>query len=149
MEVFLDLEGVIIEDFFFNNSPINENLFDELPKDLSNANFHIFSFAIFNDKDVERFNNVFRERIETTFDIKIKSVVKKEDVLAIVKKRFRIQILDEFDLTNFFGKHFSFFHFCEENKINGILFDDNVPNDKMIIKTENVNVEIFKVNKFC
>lgn len=53
MEVFLDLEGVVIEDFFFNNTPINKNLFDTISKDFSNANFHIFSFAICDDKDLE------------------------------------------------------------------------------------------------
>lgn len=148
MEVFLDLEGVVIEDFFFNNTSINKNLFDTISKDFSNANFHIFSFAICDDKDLERFNKIFKERIEKEFDIKICSVVKKEDVLSIVKKRIGVSILDEFEMTTFFGKHFSFFHFCEENMIDGILFDDAVPNDKMIIKTEKVTVEIVRVEKF-
>lgn len=140
--IFLDLEGVIIDDWF-SGEPT-----EHLPRIkawLGDAKeVGIFSFAIDNAEDVARFNQVFKPRIEAELGVKVVEVVTVAEVCRVMVKVRRVS-LDLNDVKQLYGKGPSFTEWIFATKCPGtfVLLDDNVTNRETcqgasVVKTVNV-----------
>ena len=112
--LFLDLEDTVITpvvDGWFNTGLINldkvRRIIDEWQPDF----VHIFSFAIWNQQELLRFNHAVRPRLEQALGIKLSIVPTVDDdilrnccqVLGISPDR-----VDFSDMSDFWGKHEAF-----------------------------------------
>lgn len=129
MHVFLDLEATLIEgvdQWKVYNS--NEKFRKDLLKYTShNAKVHIFSFAVWDNKEDHAFVEMIIPQLEKEYGIKIDDCIFKQDVMYAVKQIKKIQVLDDFDLSQLVGKRDAFLCFCEFfNLKHSTLFDDSV-----------------------
>lgn len=129
MHVFLDLEATLIEGVdqwkVYNSNKKFRN--DLLKYTSQNAKVHIFSFALWDTKDDHAFAEMIIPQLEKEYEIKITDCIFKQDILHAVKQIKKIQVLDEFDLSQLVGKRDAFLCFCECFKLkHSTLFDDTV-----------------------
>lgn len=112
--------------------------------------FHIFSYAIFDANDLAKFQSCMKEHIEKYYRFSITNVVLKEDVLKAVMDLRKLSVLDEFELTQLYGKRDGFLDFAKAHKIaNTVLLDDMVENVTYRINYENANyMHVFSNVKF-
>lgn len=137
MNVFLDLEKTIIEDWT-DHTLLIDNI-KKIKKQLNNIDIktlNIFSMAITSDKDIETFNRLIRKDIEKLFNIKIKSIIKIDN--KFVENMAKLENIPFFEtdfMTDIFQrnpKEELFEIFIKHNFKNeaSILFDDMVSNSK-------------------
>ena len=108
----------------------------------------IFSFAIWNDADVERFNHEFKSKLERAFNVKVVDVVKAETVHEVVCHAMRAAFtLSEF--LSLWGKKRSFMEYCAITlkDCTAVLLDDCVPNMTVHMHDLNLVVEYVNVTK--
>lgn len=129
MHVFLDLEETLIEGVdhwkVYNS---NKNFRNDLLKYVShNAKVHIFSFAVWDNKEDHAFIEMIIPQLEKEYGIKIDDCIFKQDIAFAIKQVKNIQVLDEFDLSQLVGKQDAFLCFCKYfNLKHATLFDDTV-----------------------
>ena len=89
----------------------------------------IFSFAIWNEKDLIRFDKEFKKMLEDTFEVKIVNVLTTEQIRQTVCQAMCAQF-DIHDFLSLWGKKRAFVEFCEAVHPNThtVLLDDCVPN---------------------
>jgi len=132
--VFLDLEQTLIDSwdnpFTFNQSKHIRFTLQHLS--FRPTNFHLFTWAINNQSELRQFKSQTLPHIEKEFRIKIDHIILKDECLQITKNIRKIQVLDEFDLSQLIGKGDAFFDFCKFHQItDSVLFDDTVENSKL------------------
>jgi hypothetical protein len=159
LHVFLDLEQTLIKSWdectIMNPAMIDmiaraKNSEHSLFGSRTPIQFHIFSYAIFDANDLAKFQSCMKEHIEKYYRFSITNVVLKEDVLKAVMDQRKLSILDEFELTQLYGKRDGFIDFAKAHKIeNTVLLDDMVENVTYRINYEDANyMHIFSNVKF-
>lgn len=152
LHIFLDLENCLVESW---DNPWRLNVNRGLPCELtvlkrlnSRIEFHLFSFAVCNEADVATFRT-FQSNIEEAFNLKFSHIVTKDQVMTAVKAIRKIQVLDEFELSQLFGKFDCFMDFVKFNKIeNSILFDDTVDDIRVTLQQNDKDWNFETVNVF-
>lgn len=150
--LFLDLEGTIIDTFETGNLTSNHKVIKEFIKDNDFDEVHLFSFAIYGDKDITTFNDAcFRGWLENTFDIVFNDAILSVDkIMKICNTQLKINMNRE-DFFDFMKKDIAFRLVCEADpyfkECDCFLLDDMVKNtslfvDNRIINT--INVTEFK-----
>jgi hypothetical protein len=148
LHVFLDLEQTLIESW---DNPWQMNASTAFQSHLlalkvPNVEFHIFSFAIWNENDVFTFRR-FQRKIESFFNIAISDVIMISDIVSAVKQVRSIQVLEDSELSQLFGKADSWLDFCKFHKIhNAILFDDKVEDSSIKISKKDGIFHLRTVN---
>lgn len=149
LHVFLDLEQTLI-DSWDNPWEMNSSAFFQhqlMNFDRLKTEFHIFSFAIWDEADVQTFGR-FKFKIESFFNIQITNIITVEQIIEAVKKVRSLQLLDDNELSQLFGKADSWVDFCKNHKVTkAMLFDDKVDNSHIRIMKDNLifNFEMIKV----
>lgn len=150
--IFIDLENTLIEDWD-SMIPMFDNI--RKVKDMlgSCECINIFSWAIFNDNDVETFNKHLRGLIEDSLVVKVKDVITMEKVKDVLGKSYGFKIEDE-DFTTFINKETAFERYilqlveCGEivDSVN-MLIDDTVKDKRVSIVREGkeINIEFVKI----
>jgi hypothetical protein len=108
----------------------------------------VFSFAVWNDADVEKFNREFKPMIERAFNVKVVDVVKAETVKEVCCYEMRAAFsLSEF--VSLWGKKRSFMEYCALTlkDCTAVLVDDCVPNMTVHFHDSNLVVEYVDVTK--
>jgi hypothetical protein len=122
MFVCFDLEGTIIKSWT-NHSLLVRNI--DLIKShldkLTNAEFHIFSFAIYDDGDKDQFDVELKSKIEELFGISISKVWTMDGMAKTMNLAKRQEVFD-------MGKQKA--HYALYHQTPSILFDDVVNNER-------------------
>lgn len=142
-KIFIDLEGTLIDDW--ENINFLREKAEWIAHQLSESDeISIFSFAIWNHQDVERFDLFLRKPLETFFKRPIFTVLTVSEIRRTVC-RFRKLSIDPVDFTSIFPKHLAFVEFIRATERCGefLLFDDMVEDWK--IEVGGKNILIFKV----
>ena len=146
MNVWLDLEQTIInnwqEGLLINSTAIRRWLNQHEVGDI-----HIWSFAIYNDKDLKDFvQSGMKEAIERILNRKILSHPSVEQMQQMVYKYERIKYDHWSEFTALNGKQWSFIKFClgEHPDKKCVLIDDVVPS--LEIKNVKTGGEIILIN---
>ncbi len=124
MNLFLDLEGTLIDDLE-NANLLWENVhkIKEFIHNQRLASATIFSFGLLNNTD---FSESLKSELESILGISL-NVVSKQDIMAKVLADI---CLNEFDFTTIFGKDMAFVHFIRKTEKEGtFLLVDDVPAD--------------------
>lgn len=142
-KIFLDLEETLIDDWSTRNflAENAKHIFRQLhPSDELN----IFSFAIWNEKDLKDFNLSLREPLEKFFMREFAQVPTFFQIFETVKK-FRSLDIGFADFSSIFPKHLAFIEFIRATESEGEfwLFDDMV--EDWDIFTANKKIIIRKV----
>lgn len=142
IEIFFDLEETLINDFeegFIRNlNPIKIFLENNNIKEIN-----IFSFAIWNDDDLETFDKWHRKGIEDNFDIIIKDVFTVENIAKEILKLTGLS-LEVTEVITMFGKEKSFMDFVKsKNFSKSVLVDDMIETGLFLRKNscKFINVE--------
>ena len=129
VKVFLDLEETIIVNF---NDPLitlcNVGKIRDFLQDLEVKEVTIFSFAIWDAKDLETFNSEIKPMIERGLNVKVVACPTTEEIRKTVLKRL-LAHFNMHDFLSLWGKKRAFIEFVQEVEGEGefILIDDCVP----------------------
>lgn len=142
---FLDLEETIIISWS-NTTLCNLELIKSIIKQEQVKFIGIFSFAIDNDKDKERFEKVLKPFLEAQLNVEIISWPSVEEIMKDVFK-FNRTHFEKFEFTSIWGKLRAFQDFCRVNFINAecVLVDDVVPNSVLSLPDEELVIRTIKV----
>lgn len=128
--VFVDLELTLIESW---HNPIlcNVQKLTNWFKANDVKDVHLFSFAVWNEKDKQDFKNDFQDFLQQAFDINFVSVPSVEDFQKVDTKVTGLHFDSLTDFISIRGKVGAFqswckHHFQKDNTC--FLFDDVVPN---------------------
>jgi hypothetical protein len=143
LNVFLDLEETVIDDWFsccFLNHKIEKikNLINQFSLEFlkeksnkNNINLVLFSAAIINEKDLEEFNNSIKPILEENFELDFKEIIMFDNKTIFgLARECGIKPTNEdtiHDIFMFNIKEEVFNLVAKKNEIN-ILFDDTVQN---------------------
>lgn len=138
--LFLDLEDTIISpvtEGWFNVRAVNVNKIENFIKEFKPDTLNIFSFAIWNDQELLRFNMGPRPKIEKLLGLPISSVPTCEDMIYAIKKVSNYHEEIDFKiLTHVIGKQQAF-RLCVEHvfgktdlDVEVVLLDDIVYNEE-------------------
>lgn len=143
--VFLDLEETIIDSWESGNLVNVQVIKDYLEKN-NIKEVGIFSFAIYNDRDLDIFSRDHKTAIERVLNVTISTVISVEQMLKLDTAFTGLFFESVSDFISIRGKKDAFINFVNGNvKFDkAILIDDVVPN--MSIKYHDVNAEIELVN---
>lgn len=112
--LFLDLEDTIITpvvDGWFNTHLINLQTIKSFMEEFKPDFVHIFSFAIWNQSELLRFNQGTRPMIENALGVKLSAVpTVDDDILPTAARVMRMDpsSIDFQEMSNFWGKHEAF-----------------------------------------
>lgn len=148
---FFDLEETLITDW---HDPVLCNVQKVrawiTANDVKEAN--IFSWAVWDEADIEVFNRDLKHWLEDSFGFKIIGVVSKGAAIKVVCKHKGLKInindgLDVADVANFFGKHGIFTEWCLAwgRDCTCVLLDDVVPNRTIVDADRNVTIKLVNV----
>jgi hypothetical protein len=146
VKIWLDLEETIINNWddglFINIIKIRKWL-DKLGVDEIN----IWSFAIWNDKDINTFEEQLKDNIEVIFNRRIVDYPSVEAMRAYVYGYERIHYDSQQEFMNLNGKRWSFIKYCMAYQIgqHSILLDDAVPNIDVYDRKTKTNIQLYNV----
>lgn len=150
---FFDLEETLITDW---HNPVLTNVekVRALVAVSAITEVRIFSWAIWDQSDADKFNREMKDCIENAFGFKIIEIILKRDAIAIVAKRRGLWVdmnnpMDDIaDIANNIGKDGIFTEFCfaRERDCICVLVDDVVPNRTIEDHDLNVIVKLVNVN---
>jgi hypothetical protein len=143
---FLDLEGTIIDTW---NSPSIIN--HQLKKLLENKTWHIFSFALLDEKDQNFFNNTLKNEIEKTFNCQVVADILINEItiaVALLQHIFLRDIAEVIDYRNTLGKSIMLLKYIkliglQDHKITFI--DDMIENEIIHQLDKNNTITMIKV----
>ena len=147
---FLDLEQTIIRAW---DQPDLINL-DKIRKFLT-ANkadeVRIFSFAIWDDKDKNKFSTEMKPRIEEALDLPVQSWPSCQDMMRADFQHTGVRFEKGHEISEFIqlrGKKDAFIHFvCNEYRFNrAVLIDDVVPDLTLSHRTQGWAIELWNVD---
>lgn len=149
--IFLDLEETLIDDWF-NGLLLPEKCrkIRQFIQAISYSEIGIFSYAIYNDEDLKKFQGTLKGPLETILEKKItQEVLTIEKIMNIVCKNCNIHSA-KFTITDFFyffNKQGGFLEFAKTFKDTNLwLIDDAVDNIKVNFQDINVNVNIINID---
>ena len=151
MNIFLDLEDTVIDNWFSGN-PVNIEQVRFFLKMCDVKEVHIFSFAIWFDNHVEEFNRRHKGMLEDLLDVKITAA---PHVTEIMEADFTFTGLHIENVTEFIclrGKHDAFLNWCltQHAGEHNVLIDDIVPNRVTIdfdTKTKIESINVANINR--
>lgn len=111
----------------------------------------VFSWAIWNQKDVDVFNTQLKKWLESVYEIEFTEVVTKTAAVRTVCHAKALKYEDDFDLeqvAKVFGKHGIFTEWClaRERDCTCILLDDLVPDRETFDHAKNLLVKLVNVD---
>lgn len=112
--LWLDLEDTVITpvvDGWFNTHMINVQKVKAFIAEFKPDQVHIFSFAVWNQQELMRFNMGTRPMLEQSLDIKLCVIpTVDDDIIPAACKVMRIspEVVDFQEMSNFWGKHEAF-----------------------------------------
>lgn len=130
MQVFLDLEETLVNSW---NDPILCNV-QKLTSWFRKENVtevHLFSFAVWDEKDRQHFVNNLQGFLENAFNVKFVTVSTVEDFMKADTKVTGIRFIDLTEFITIRGKVGAFQSWCKlhfPQDATCFLFDDVVPN---------------------
>jgi len=143
--LFLDLEETVIQSW---DNPIfcNTDFILDILKQEQVKQVHIFSFAIYNDRDKKIFENTMKSGLEQHLGVEILSWVSIKELIEKIFNHTNT-LFDENELITLWGKVRSFHDFCssEFNNIECILVDDVVPNSRFDLFDKNLSIRTIRV----
>lgn len=147
---FFDLEETLINEwgeFFIVNEKKVSKFIKTLP---NNTEFGLFSFAVYNQKDLDLFNKEHKDFIQNVFGFKFDDnlLFTVEDIISNIKKIKKTLKFDFKDFFDFFDKESSFSLMSKLNEFKNchlILVDDLVNNIELFNKDLNVKVTFINV----
>jgi hypothetical protein len=149
MKVFLDLEQTVINSWH-DHTLINGRKIKFALKHLGVSSVSIFSFAIDDDKDMQKFNDELKGIIEQYLDVTIDDVVTSEDVFKMYHQK-GVKFDHLYEMKQMFGKSKSFIDWCTSRNENMgqhfILIDDACGSIFFCQKNLDITVEILDVNR--
>lgn len=146
--LFLDLEGTVIDAWETGNIiaiPEFQKV-KEYIKDFEPDEIHIFSYAIWNEKDEDDFENIHKVFIEENFDIEINKWYSIKHFISVSEKIYKC-MMDAGDFHSFNKKQVFFPLFCNEEFKNCrcMLLDDTVEDDDIVFGKNNCEVHLRKI----
>lgn len=146
--LWFDLEKTIVEEW---EKPfiINEGKIREIIEKIDVRSISIFSFAVYNEKDIATFNRIIKPNIEKTFNVTIENIPTYQDILNTIKNGYKGTHFDEEDFHAFWTKGRAFIdyiRFSTFNKGSHILFDDMV--DNWDIEHRSLDISIRNIDKY-
>lgn len=148
IQVFLDLEETVI-DSWGSGLLVNTEKVKNWLQNRNAKHVHIFSFAVWNDKDKQDFDRDFRNVLERVFDVTILTVPSVEE---LAHEHFRATGTRWESVTDFIshvGKPGGF-EFWAEHRFAGdhcVLLDDVVPNKTVINHDNGTVIELVNITK--
>lgn len=129
MEVFVDLEETLVQSW---DNPLLCNV-QKLTTWFKNNNVtevHLFSFAVWNDKDRDIFVKDFQPFLENAFGVKFVTVPTVEEMMKVDTKVTGLRFENLTEFISIRGKVGAFQSWCRLHPSGDtcILFDDVVPN---------------------
>ena len=155
--LFLDLEDTIITPVvngWFSADLMNVGKIKSFIEREGIEDFMIFSFAIWNDKDLEDFNRICRPMIEKSLGVNFGFIPTLEkDILDSCCKQKGISSseISTMEVRDFWGKDLSFVLCAKdwfsknESHHTVILLDDMVQTMSVTFKKENLTVQLFNI----
>lgn len=145
-KIFLDLEGTVIDTW--DNMNLSHSNITKIRQDICSNEFelNIFSFAIYNDEDVDKFKFRLKDILEEQFNHYINIVPSVEKIMRDIQKERKCQL--EFgDMFSIFKKDLAFQLYCKHNfkDCTCILFDDMVESASISYFDKNLNVQLIKI----
>lgn len=153
-KVFLDLEETIITCW---DDPVLMNVqrLRDLLERLSVKEVDIFSFAVWTDVDVMKFNTDMRMMIETALNVQVRKTWPVSEIKQVVCHKMGGAVFSTSEFCALWGKVRAFPDFIEAQKakwtldfVNSdhfILLDDCVPNKSIINKDENIIIDLINI----
>jgi len=151
IKFFFDLEETLITDWhdplLCNVQKVKKWIADNGVKQAG-----IFSWAVWNQADVDVFNKTLKTWLEGVFEIEFIEVITKNDAVRAVcfTKSLRcVDMTDVIDIASIFGKHGIFTEWCLATKRDCIcvLLDDVVPDRIITDKVTGVTVKLVNVDR--
>lgn len=147
---FLDLEQTIIESWDHPDL-INVVKIDKWLKQNKVNEVSIFSFAIWNDKDKQHFNDVIKPTIEDALGVRVMTWPSVQDMMRIDFNHTGIRFEEGHAVSEFIqlrGKEQGFFNFvCNQYDFDrAVLIDDVVPDMTRTHRTKGWSVEFWNVD---
>jgi hypothetical protein len=129
VNVFLDLEETVINNWH-DATLVNTTKVRDLLGTLGVSSVRLFSFALYHDKDRDRFNTVLKPFLERALDVKFLDSPTVEDFLLADKQITGLHWDGITDFIQVRGKIDAFRSWCKAkfDKQHNILIDDTVPN---------------------
>jgi hypothetical protein len=146
MKVWLDLEETIINNWD-DGRLINVTKIRKWLDILEVEEISIWSFAIWNDKDIKSFEWMMKEEIEVALRRRIVDYPSVEAMRAYVYEYERIKYDSQSEFMTLNGKRWSFIKYCMVHQIgqHSILLDDAVPNLDVYDRKTKTNIQLYNV----
>jgi hypothetical protein len=150
VKVWLDLEETIINNFddglFLGHVYKIKKWLDQ--KEIKEVN--IWSFAIWDDKDIKSFEFRLKEEIELALGRPIISYPSVEQMQKLVYHYESIEYDSRSDFMQLNGKRWSFIKYCLGNQYSFeanecVLIDDAVPNQTLVDYDRNLTIQLINV----
>lgn len=108
----------------------------------------VFSFAVWDDKDVATFNKLHKQMLEDAFNVKVVECLSMEDVRKVVCQWAGVHF-DLHDFVALWGKRKGFMDYCSATlrDCTAVLVDDVVPNQTLWDHDSNLRVELVHMKK--
>jgi hypothetical protein len=127
--VFLDLEDTVLDDWE-SGLLVNTEKVKTFLHSLSVTEFTVFSFAVWDESDVEVFNQRHKSLLETSLQVKVKSCPTLKDFMSADVKHTGVRFVQLHEFISVRGKVDAFRTWCDVHypDQNCVLVDDTVPN---------------------
>ena len=137
--LWFDLEETLIDSMDNPLELVNQEKVKFLLESYKDYEIGIFSFAIWDDRDVTNFNNSSRIFIEKIHDITISKVVTKRQMFEEIKKSKSLNI-DFMDFNDIWNKEQAFLDYIRATSDSkNILVDDMVEDSNHFFKKCSIN----------
>lgn len=142
--LFIDLEETIIRSWH-DPTLCNVEFVKNIIREEKVEEIHIFSFAIFNQKDMDYFESNLKPFLETVLGVKILSWMSISELNKVIR-RFTSVVLEDWELTDVWGKFRCFQDYCRAQFTNSdcILVDDVTPNSVFSLPDFNLVIRTIK-----
>lgn len=142
--VFLDLEETVIRSWG-DPTLVNKDWIQYLLHQEQVQEVHIFSFAIFNQADKDRFSQQIKPFLENALEVRIRSWVSIAEINKIIRS-FTSVVLEDWELTDVWGKMRAFQDYCraQYKDTECVLIDDVVPNSTFLLSDDKLTIRTIK-----
>lgn len=128
MKVFLDLEGTVVDDWT-NMKLVNARRVGDFLQKLKVIEVGVFSFAVWNDNDLNLFKTDLQSRLESVLDVKVTDVPTVKMMMDLDRNSTHTHFDDASDFITMRGKKNAFMNWVDHMFPNTdcMLVDDLVP----------------------
>lgn len=145
--VFLDLEQTVIDNWdsgmLINSTAVRGFLAEHQVKQ-----FDVFSFAVWNQPDLDTFERLHRRALERSLDATVQTVPTVEQMMLADTGLTGVVFENVSDFIGLRGKPMAFVNWCRVNHPgeNCLLLDDIVPNIDVVDRDRDVTVRLVNVD---